>query len=238
MALENTLPSLELARLLGVDAIEFDVQKTKDGALVLCHDSDLSRVSDSNVKISDTNLRDLEQIILNDKQSTIPTLKQALQTVGKTPVIIELKANGCIEELLRILHQFPHAQIVVTSFKQQEAIQLKATNPKLPVYLAERIKALEAVFLARRTGMDGLDLNFWLLNPLVYWLAKRYKLEIMVYTINNRLLTRFVNLLYPRVAICTDPPEWFIKHPWLKLRRTGRTRSGQAGSQAFHKRTD
>ena len=45
LALENTLPGIELARLLGVDAIEIDVRKTKDNQLILCHDADLKRVA-------------------------------------------------------------------------------------------------------------------------------------------------------------------------------------------------
>ncbi len=51
LALENTLPGLELARLLGVDAIEFDVRMTNDEHIVLCHDNSLSRVADSSEKL-------------------------------------------------------------------------------------------------------------------------------------------------------------------------------------------
>ena len=57
LALENTLPSLELARLLGVHAIEFDVRKTKDNRLVLCHDADLSDISNSDAKVRSLNYK-------------------------------------------------------------------------------------------------------------------------------------------------------------------------------------
>ncbi len=222
LALENTLPGLELARLLGVDAIEFDVRLTKDRVLVLSHDDDLSRLSESNAKISESTLAELRDIVLSDEQSTIPTLIEAMQTVGKTPVIIELKVGGCLPELLKIIDDFPRVPVTVASFKHHEAIALKQMRPDIKVYLAERTKAVEIIQVARQAKVDGLDLNFWLLNPLTYFMAKRYKLEIMVYTVNSRVLAGFINVLYPQVAICTNHPEWFIKHPWLKLRSSSR----------------
>jgi glycerophosphoryl diester phosphodiesterase len=45
---ENTLPAYELAMKQGADYVEQDLQITRDGVLVCCHDIDLTRVS--NVK--------------------------------------------------------------------------------------------------------------------------------------------------------------------------------------------
>ena len=45
---ENTLPAYTLAMKQGADYVEQDLQITKDGVLVCCHDTDLTRVS--NVK--------------------------------------------------------------------------------------------------------------------------------------------------------------------------------------------
>jgi hypothetical protein len=65
--------------------------------------------------------------------------------------------------------------------------------------------------MTRSLRLDGIGLNFWLLNPLTYWLCRRSKLEMYVYTINNRFIAAIVNTLYPQVAICTDYPERLIK---------------------------
>lgn len=218
LALENTLPSLELARLLGVDAIEFDVRKTKDNMLVLCHDADLSDVSKSNIKVGRAKLKDLQHVILNDDQSIIPTLGQALQMCGSIPVFIELKDNGCAELLIKELIQSPATNITVVSFKLDELTHLRKLNPSLRLYGLERTKPFDIIQSARELRLDGVGLNFWLLNPLTYWLAKRNQLSIFVYTVNSRLLGRFIGLLYPDVEICTNHPEWFIKHPYLRLR--------------------
>lgn len=231
LALENTLPSIELARLLGVDAIEFDVRKTKDDHLVLSHDADLSRISDSHARIRSLTLKELRTITLNDGQSQVPTLNEALRACGKVPVIIELKESECLDQLLDTLDRFPEANITVASFKHQEMAKLKQLRPGLKVYLAEKTRPIEIIQLARDVKADGVDLNFWLLNPLTYLMARRFNLEIMVFTVNSRILARFINLLYPSALICTNHPEWFIKHPWLKV-RSSRTRSASAGSTA------
>ncbi|MFJ3200885.1 glycerophosphodiester phosphodiesterase family protein [Streptomyces sp. NPDC086989] len=43
---ENTLPAIDLARRLGFDWVENDVQRTKDGELVVVHDDTLARTTD------------------------------------------------------------------------------------------------------------------------------------------------------------------------------------------------
>lgn len=218
LALENTLPSLELARLLGVDAIEFDVRKTKDNRLVLCHDSDLGDISNRDSKVGELSLRQLQKIILNDGQSKTPSLREALRMTGDIPVLIELKEAGCAELLLKELKDFPDVNVTVVSFKLEELAAIRRLRPDMKLYGLERTKPFDIIQFARELRLDGVGLNFWLLNPLTYWLAKRYKLDIFVYTVNGRLLGNFISLLYPDVAICTNHPEWFIKHPYLRLR--------------------
>ena len=46
LAPESTLPAYLLARELGPDYLEMDVQRTKDGELIVFHDETLERVSD------------------------------------------------------------------------------------------------------------------------------------------------------------------------------------------------
>jgi DNA-directed RNA polymerase subunit L len=62
-------------------------------------------------------------------------------------------------------------------------------------------------------GASGLDLSVVILNPLVYWLARRAQLDIMVYTIDHPLLARYVRLFYPGVHVCTNLPANFTAEP-------------------------
>lgn len=206
LELENSRSSIKKAKELGVDGIEIDVHLTKDGHLVLCHDADLSRVSSSNAKISSLTLAELKKIKLNNGE-TVPTLKEALKITGSTWTIIEIKQNGCAEELLNTLEDFPNSNVTIASFHHNFARELENKAPELSVFLAEKTRPTEIIRIVRTAKADGLDLNAWLLNPLTYWLAKRHNLDIMVFTINSPFIARFIHLLYPDVAICTDRPD-------------------------------
>jgi len=210
LELENTLASLQKAKDLGVDGVEFDLRITRDRQLVLCHDDDTGRVSSKNLKIKGSTLYELRQIRLNNGQ-TIPTLDQALKTLGTTWAIIEVKDGDCLEELLTVLDQYPEATITVASFDHDFTTRLEEARPEISVYLAEHTKPTEIIHSIRTAKADGMDLNAWVLNPLTYWLARRHNLEIMVYTINSRFVAGFIHFLYPKAAICTDHPEHFIK---------------------------
>lgn len=225
LALENTLPSLELAHLMGVDAIEFDVRKTKDNHLVLCHDATTGRVSQKNVKIADTSLADLQDITLNDEQSHIPTLKEALRATGKTPLIIELKDGGTAELLAETLAGHNRDRIAVASFKHDELARVRERFPNMTLYALEHTKPAEIVSRAKSVKANGISLHYWLYNPLTYLLAKRAKFQMYAYTVDSRFMAWFIHLLYPQVAICTNHPEWFIKHPWLKISKERATSS-------------
>lgn len=81
---ENTLPAFEEAIRLGAHMIEFDVQLTRDGALVLMHDATIDRTTDRQGRVSDLTLSDLRRAdagIRRDARfagTRIPTLEEAL----------------------------------------------------------------------------------------------------------------------------------------------------------------
>lgn len=220
LALENTLSSIELARLLGVDAIEIDIHKSADGRLVVCHDADLARISKSALKIADSTLADIQRVTLNDGQSNVPTLEGALKMAGDVPLIIEIKSNDCVHDLVELLNEHPHKAISLASFKLDVLSQLHDAGVTVPLIGLERTKPFDIIQYAKQRKLDGIGLNFWLLNPLTYWMIRRAKLSLYVYTINSRLLGVLIGWLYPGAAICTNHPEWFIKHPWLTLKRS------------------
>lgn len=59
---ENTLPGFEAALTLGVDAIEMDIQLTRDGIPVVLHDFELERTTDGRGSLATLSFADLERI--------------------------------------------------------------------------------------------------------------------------------------------------------------------------------
>ncbi len=82
---ENSLPAIESVIRMGVDMMELDLKKTKDGVLVLMHDGTLNRTSTGKGKVSDYTWEELQEFDLKRAHGIaipglkIPTLRQALE---------------------------------------------------------------------------------------------------------------------------------------------------------------
>ncbi len=206
LALENTAASIKAALETGADTVEIDVRKTKDNQLVLCHDDNLLHIAARPEQVKNLTLRQLRKIDLVDG-SRIITLAEALTLIGKKTVIIELKEDGCARLLADLLKKFPTPRVYVASFIISELVVLRDINPRIKLLALEHTKPFDILHLSKIFKLDGLGLNFWLLNPFTYFRAKRHHLIVYVYTVNSRFNMRFIRLLYPRVAICTDYPD-------------------------------
>ncbi|GAA2275941.1 MULTISPECIES: glycerophosphodiester phosphodiesterase [Kitasatospora] len=80
---ENTLASVESALAAGADAVEVDVQLTRDGVPVLLHDPTLERLWGDPRRIGSVTLARLGE--LGGGELRVPTLAQTLKTVAETP---------------------------------------------------------------------------------------------------------------------------------------------------------
>lgn len=88
---ENSLGAIERA-IANHYAIELDVRALADGELAIFHDKELSRMTGLDGYLSKLTSADLPNYPLNGTAYTIPTLKEALDTIaGRTPVILDLK---------------------------------------------------------------------------------------------------------------------------------------------------
>jgi len=104
---ENTLPAIALAAEMSADLVEVDVQMTRDGELVVIHDTTLRRTTDASVRFprqGPWNVADftLDQIRSLDAGSwfdtrfagiVVPTLAEVLDTLwGRAGLLLEIKA--------------------------------------------------------------------------------------------------------------------------------------------------
>lgn len=98
---ENSLSAFRAAVDHGYGA-ELDVHLLKDGNLAVIHDSRLERVTGKPGRVEDLTTEDLKDYPLEGTEDTIPTFREVLEVFdGKTPLIIELKAEKNVDELCR-----------------------------------------------------------------------------------------------------------------------------------------
>lgn len=209
IALENTLESIAVALSLDIDAIEFDVRRTKDNQLVVMHDEDTGRIAAEKLSAHKSTLKEIQKLRLHNNEH-IPSLDEALQLIGsKKPVIIDIKDNKVADQILEIISRHPDANISFTGLHYQEMLLIKAKRPDIEFYVQNHFSPIDIVQTAKALGASGVSLNMWLLNPLTYFLTRRYKLKLMVYTVNHTFIGKFIKFLYPEVLICTNNPRKF-----------------------------
>lgn len=99
---ENTIPALKLAVEQGADGVEFDVQRTADGQVVLVHDENISRTSNGFGRVVDLTLEQLRQCDFSNgfvgfRKVNIPTLQEALEVLSPTQLAINIELKNAIE---------------------------------------------------------------------------------------------------------------------------------------------
>ncbi len=90
---ENTMSAFKAALDVGVDQIETDVRVTKDGQLVLMHDSTVDRTTNSTGKVNAFTLEELKKLDAGRGES-VPTFIELMELIKNHPTItldIELK---------------------------------------------------------------------------------------------------------------------------------------------------
>jgi glycerophosphoryl diester phosphodiesterase len=230
LAPENTIAAIKAGITAGVDAVEIDIRLTSDKHFVLSHDNNMQRLWGLESKISDLDLKILLSLTAAAGRPII-TLTDALKASGDTPIFIEAKGVGWARLLAEYLSSHPKkAQCTVIAYHHHELYIFGQNAPKIPIYAIGRLNSFDALNNARIFGFDGIDVNFWGLNPLVYWLSRRRKLSVVVYTMNLPWLAQIFQLLYPNLAITTNVPQKMqflrprhlrTKHPrHLHLHRT------------------
>ena len=133
---ENTLAAFRNAVTQGVDWLEFDVQMTKDGVLVVIHDDTVDRTTNGTGAVRDLTL---EQIRVLDagQGEKIPTFEEVLKLAKTSGVKIlpETKSAhlypGLEEKMLQELEQENYLdQTVIQSFEADSLNKLHHLNPQ------------------------------------------------------------------------------------------------------------
>ena len=98
---ENSLSAFEYAARMGV-GIELDIQPTRDGRIVVFHDSDLLRMCGDRRRVRELTLKELRELRLKDTNERIPTLSEVLRVVrGRVPLLIEIKGDRPVDAFCR-----------------------------------------------------------------------------------------------------------------------------------------
>lgn len=201
LAPENTIPAIQKGLSADADVIEVDIRQTLDGKIVLSHDSNLKRVYGADLKISAHTLNQLRASCPN-----LPTLDQVLQILTNKMIIIEVKEFIEPDKIFKILQKYPKVKIKFSSFNHRVIREIKKHSPASFCYVLEHHSPFEIINHASKMKADGIGLNYGVINPLTYFLARRKNLHIYVYTLNKLWIAKILKFFYRSIDICTDDP--------------------------------
>lgn len=126
---ENSLEAIESAIKMGVDIVEIDLQRTKDGELILMHDATLDRTSTGTGMIVDTTFAYIKTLKLRNgcnirTKHNVPTLREALK-LAKGRVMLNLdKADRYFEQVYELMKETGTTkQIVMKGNKSADEVK-------------------------------------------------------------------------------------------------------------------
>lgn len=108
---ENSIHALQLAIKMGVDIMETDVRRTKDGVLILMHDERIDRTTSGKGKVDELTWDSLQRVTLRQghggpTEERIPSFETFMNSVKGKPILINLdKGWDIIPEIYTILRK-------------------------------------------------------------------------------------------------------------------------------------
>ncbi|WIG61447.1 MAG: Glycerophosphoryl diester phosphodiesterase [Ktedonobacterales bacterium] len=144
---ENTLHAFAVAFDLGADAIECDVQRSRDGRLVIIHDGTVDRTTDGTGPVAEQSFAELRALNAGARwrqPQRIPTLDETLALVRERGGALNLEIKGesvaesvgtaeAVAPVLAALDPAFLARILVSSFEHPALALLKQRLPGLRI---------------------------------------------------------------------------------------------------------
>lgn len=143
---ENTMLAFYAGIYMGANGIETDVQRAKDGTLVLFHDDTLLRVTGQPGSVADYTFEQLQRfdVIKNGFADKIVSLEDFLGHFAFRDITfaIELKDAGVEKDTADLLRKYHlEEKTVVTSFELDYLKKFRAYAPEFQIgYLTESIE--------------------------------------------------------------------------------------------------
>ncbi|MGL5096174.1 MAG: glycerophosphodiester phosphodiesterase, partial [Planctomycetia bacterium] len=199
---ENTVQAFDAAVAAGVDWIQLDVHRTRDGRLVVHHDRTTGRVGDRNLVVPDSTFGELLAVdvaaelrrrngetLQQRPPHAIPLLENVLRRTmrqDRCRVSIQPKMD-CVADCVALIRQVKAERWV--GFNDDDParlIEVKQLAPEIPVFWDRGDGDVdEDVFFAKQHGFEALVLNEVAVTPEKIAKIKSAGLKVGAWTVND-----------------------------------------------------
>jgi glycerophosphoryl diester phosphodiesterase len=211
---ENTLSAVEHAIAEGADVVEFDVQESADGVVVVAHDADLMRVAGEPVVVTGSTFEELRRVDVGGRfdpkfaGERIPTLEEVIESArGRVGLIVEIKTyagdyRSLVDKVVRTIGE-KHVKdsAVVMSLEFREVEEVRRLDPGVTVGFTPAV----ALGDLTRLDCDFLAVSASMARDSLIGAAHAAGKEVYVWTVNE---PADISLMIDRGvdSIITDDP--------------------------------
>lgn len=217
---ENTLAAFQQAISLKADGIELDVQRTKDGQLVVIHDETVDRVSRASGWVKDFTYERLKKINVNQHfpqfgAQSIPTLEEVYELIRPTNLTInvELKTGVIFypeieEQVLELTERMGlQERVIYSSFNHYSIRRIRCLKPDAVTGMLYQDGMIGAVDYAKKTVQaDALHPAIYNVQyPDFFKECQRHGMKVHVWTVNEEKYMRLLCENEADAMITNDP---------------------------------
>jgi len=229
---ETTLAAYRTAIQMGVDAVEVDVHRLRDGTLVAIHDANLKRTTNGRGCIGDLTLAELKALDAGSWFNARFPRKARPEFAGlKVPTrqeIIDLMKSSSAELFIEIKdpeRYAPDFELSLLALVQKNRMEPRTRFLSFHAQSLRKIKQLQAsiptVLLISRCGKDPvkaatdipadeLGIRFECLTPSMVENARRKGLRVSVWTVDaEKDMRRMLKMGVDRII--TDYPDRLLR---------------------------
>nr|WP_086938625.1 glycerophosphodiester phosphodiesterase family protein [Thaumasiovibrio occultus] len=197
---ENTWSSIRHAVDSGLTWVEVDVQPTRDGHLVICHDHELERCSNGHGRVDQQTLAQLEQLDFGSwfdsryQSESIVTLPALLAYAKENNLSLNLEVKVDIHQPEQVLPQLladidasgiDRSQLLLTSFSHTMFIAMMQMPFACRIGLLTEDLTADDMALLKQYQPFSCHLNHRTLTLAQVKALKSLGLQIWVYTVND-----------------------------------------------------
>ncbi len=146
LAPENTPPAFEAALYAGADGIEFDVQRTTDGHLVIFHDEEVARTSNGVGFLPDMSLKQLQALDVGGwfdgrfRGTRVLTLRELFDWIRGNNLLLFLELKepfrfaGIEQQVADLIREYDFVERTqVRSFYHKHLHEFHRIAPEIPI---------------------------------------------------------------------------------------------------------
>ncbi|AEV68697.1 glycerophosphodiester phosphodiesterase [Acetivibrio clariflavus] len=196
---ENTLSAIKKAVQMGADGIEIDVQLSKDGHVVVIHDTTVNRTSNGSGKVNSMTLEQLKTLDFGSwfseefKNEPICTLEEVFGYLKNWNGLINveikkewLQFNSIEKKVVELIDRFNmRNRIIVSSFSTLSLLTIKRLDKNIRTGILFTSSTKDFVLLARLFKIDAIHPWYKDVTKDMKKAAVKGNIKIHTYTVDD-----------------------------------------------------